>query len=426
MIKSLKGTEDVLPPESELWYYLENIARGIFIKYGYKEIRTPTLEPTPLFVRGVGKDTDIVQKQMYTFLDQGGRNICLRPEETASVVRAYIQHYLYKTQEFIKLFYFGSMYRSERPQAGRLRQFTHIGVEIIGSYSHYADCEIIILLDDLLRVMSVKGYKFKINSLGCQKDKEKFKKQLKDELKHQINRFCQDCQKRYNINILRILDCKNEVCRRLLRSLKVNNDYLCTECSKHFKNVLDVIKKEGINYESNPFLVRGLDYYTKTVFEVISSGLGAQDAIAAGGRYDNLISELGGPKTGACGFALGFERTLSVINQDGLNYTPSIPTLFIVAMNENAYRTAFDLQHNLRKKGISCDMDYANRSLKAQMRYADKINSKFVAIIGEDELKNKEVSLKDMKTGEQKKVKFGQLANLLLPTRNLKLKAYSL
>ena len=220
MIKSLKGTEDILPPKSELWHYLDGVARNVFIKYGYKEIRTPVIEATPLFIRGVGKDTDIVQKQMYTFLDQGGRNICLRPEETASVARAYIHHHLHRTQKLVKLFYFGPMYRSERPQAGRQREFNHIGVEIIGSYSPYTDCETIILLDDLLKIMAIKDYKFRINSLGCQKDKEKFKKQLKDTLKHEINRFCQDCQNRYNTNILRILDCKNESCKKILHSLK--------------------------------------------------------------------------------------------------------------------------------------------------------------------------------------------------------------
>ncbi len=413
MIKSLKGTEDILPPKSEIWHYLEEAARNIFIKYGYKEIRTPIIEATPLFIRGVGKDTDIVQKQMYTFLDQGKRNICLRPEETASVARAYIQHHLYKAQKLVKLFYFGPMYRNERPQAGRQREFNHVGVEVIGSYSPYTDCETIILLDDLLRVMAIKDYKFKINSLGCQKDKESLKKQLKDALKHEINRFCRDCQRRYNTNILRILDCKNELCKKILRSLKIGNSHLCPECRMHYKKVLDIINEENINYEPDPFLVRGLDYYTKTVFEVSCSGLGAQDAIAAGGRYDNLVSDLGGPKTGACGFALGFERALTVISRDALNFTPPVLTLFIVAMNEEAQGEAFNLQHNLRKRGISCDMDYANRSLKAQMRYADRIKSKFVAIIGEDELKNREVTLKNMKTGAQKKVKFEGLVSLL-------------
>jgi len=413
MIKSLKGTEDVLPPESGLWHYLEGIARDIFTKYGYKEIRTPVIESTPLFIRGVGKDTDIVQKQMYSFLDQGGRSICLRPEETASAVRAYIQHHLYKTGGFVKLFYIGPMYRGEKPQAGRQREFTHIGVELIGSYSAYADGESIILLDDLLKAMSVKDYKFKVNTLGCQKDKERFKRQLKELLKFQINRFCRDCQRRYKSNVLRILDCKNETCRRALHSLKLSNDHLCDDCKANFREVLDIISKQDINYELDPFLVRGLDYYTKTVFEVISPGLGAQDAIAAGGRYDELVSELGGPKTGACGFAVGFERLLSVIKRGELKYNPPASTLFIITMNEEARRAAFNLQHQLRRKGISCDMDYQNKSLKAQMRYADKIKAKFAAVIGDDELKNEEVSLKDMKTGEQKKVKFNQLADLL-------------
>jgi len=418
MINSLKGTEDILPPQSGLWRYLETIACNTFAKYGYREIRTPIIEPSSLFIRGVGRETDIVQKQMYTFLDQGKRSICLRPEETASVVRAYIQHHLYKISPLVKLFYFGPMYRSERPQAGRQREFNQIGVEVIGSYSPYVDSEIIILLDDLLKAMAVKDYKFKINSLGCPKDKEAFKKQLKAAIKHQINTFCEDCQRRYNTNILRILDCKNQACKKALRGLEVSNKHLCVVCDAHFKKVLDSIKKENINYEIDPFLVRGLDYYTKTVFEVTAAGLGAQNAIAAGGRYDNLVSELGGPKTGACGFSLGLERVLSIIKENDLKYKPRLTELFIVAIDENSYNVAFNLLHNLREKGISCDMDYQGRSLKAQMRHADKIKARFVAVIGEDELKNQEVSLKDMKSGEQRKVKLDKLCYELIPAEN--------
>ncbi len=413
MIESLKGTEDILPPDSGLWQYLENAIRGVLSKYRYEEIRTPVIEQTSLFIRSVGKETDIVQKQMYTFMDAGNRSIALRPEETASVVRAYIQHNLYKTKEFVKLFYLGTMYRSEKPQSGRQREFTQAGVEVIGSYSPYVDCEIIMLLDDILKAMAVKDYTFKINSLGCDKDKENFKKQLKDSLKKDITKFCPDCQRRYDTNILRVLDCKNPSCKNVLNSLKLTNEHLCSECSIHFNKIMEVLSKENIEYKQDPFLVRGLDYYTKTVFEVTSTALGAQDAIAAGGRYDNLVAELGGPKQGACGFALGLERAIKAIDQDKLNYTPDGITLFIASMNEDAYRMAFKILRDLRKSGIACDMDFQDKSLKAQMRHADKLNAKFVAVIGEDELKTKEVNVKDMKTGSQQKIKFEQLASYL-------------
>ncbi|MFH0732019.1 MAG: histidine--tRNA ligase [Candidatus Omnitrophota bacterium] len=413
MISSLKGTQDILPPESGFWKYIENICRNIYAKYGYEEIRTPIIEPKALFERGVGKDTDIVQKQMYAFTDQGGRDICLRPEQTASVVRAYIEHDLSKTQQFVKLFYFGPMYRSERPQAGRQREFYQTGVEILGTYSPYADCEIIILLEDILKQLFLSDYKLKLNSLGCSKDKEKFKKQLKGILKPQIKKLCQDCQDRYSTNILRILDCKNEVCKNNLRMLNIDNSHLCEECAAHFNKVKGILNAENISFEFDPFLVRGLDYYTKTVFEVIAQGLGAQSAVAAGGRYDNLVSDLGGQETGSCGFAIGFERLISIIDKEKLKYSAPCAVLFIVAMNEASYKEAFALQNKLRKKGISCDMDYQARSLKAQMRYADKKNAKFVAVIGDDELKTQEVNLKNMKTGEQQKVNLNQLADFL-------------
>jgi histidyl-tRNA synthetase len=414
MITSIKGTKDILPPESGLWHCLESKARDIFSKYNYKEIRTPTIEQRALFIRSVGEDSDIVQKQMYAFTDQGGREICLRPEETAPVVRSYIENNLHKTEKFVKLFYIGSMYRSEKPQAGRQRQFQQVGVEVIGSDSVYADCEIIILLDDILRVMPVANYRFRINTLGCQNDKERFKRHLKGALKSQINRFCQDCQKRYNMNILRMLDCKNEACKNIFNSLKITNEHICAKCNADFKKILDIIKNAGITYEQDALLVRGLDYYTGVVFEVTSPELGAQDAIAAGGRYNNLVEELGGPATGACGFAIGFERLLSVIKKGAADYSPEPVSLFIVTINEDTQKAAFDIQRKLREKGISCDMDYQGKSLKAQMRYADKIKTRFVAVIGDDELKTGEVALKNMGTGEQKKIKFSQLSECLL------------
>ena len=409
MIRSLKGTEDILPPDSGLWNFLELKARSVFEKYGYKEIRTPVIEQTELFKRGVGNNTDIVQKQMYTFIDPGGRNICLRPEETAAVVRAYIQHNMPQKEKFVKLFYFGSMYRSERPQAGRKREFTQFGVEALGSYSSYVDAEIIILLDNLLKEMSITDYKFRINSLGCEKDKNTFKSELKKLLKNHVSDLCEDCRRRYDTNILRILDCKRQTCRKIASSVKITNKHLCKECDKSFNDIISVIEKQGIDYDHDVFLVRGLDYYTKTVFEVTSKDLGAQDSIAAGGRYDNLVKNLGGPDTGACGFALGFERVLSLIKKEPLAYVRQGPMLYIVPIDDNANKIAFDILCELRKKGLYCDMDYQQRSVKAQMRYADKINAKYVAVIGDDEIKSKKVNLKNMETGNERGVLISEL-----------------
>ncbi|MBN1404931.1 MAG: histidine--tRNA ligase [Candidatus Omnitrophica bacterium] len=412
MIESIKGTRDILPPESELWRSAEAVARGIFAKSGYGEIRTPIIEDSALFIRGVGKDTDIIQKQMYSFTDQGQRNICLRPEATASVVRAYIEHNLHKTESIVKLFYCGTMYRSEKPQAGRQREFTQIGVEVLGSYSPYSDCEIIVLLDDILKALHVGDYQFKINSLGCEKDKEKFKGYLKQSIKKDVKKMCEDCQRRYASNILRILDCKNEQCRTILESLDIKHDYLCEECAADFNKITDTLKNENINFKKDPFLVRGLDYYTKVVFEVTAKGLGSQDAIAAGGRYNNLVKELGGPQTGACGFAIGVERLMAVAACDKI-YQEKPLDLFLVCMNDKASQEAFYILHKLRLRGISCDMDYSTKSLKAQMRYADKIKAGFVIVIGENELTSRQGMLKNMKTGDQKQITLDKIAESL-------------
>jgi len=402
-IQKLKGTQDILPEEIGRWRDIEDISRRIFSNYAYREIRTPIIEEAGLFVRSVGKDTDIVKKQMYSFKNQGGRDIALRPEETAPVVRAYLENNLDKTQGFVKLFYMGPMFRSERPQAGRFRQFSQVGIEAIGSYSPYLDAEVIILLDELLKGYGLKNYAFKINSLGCEKDKKKIKDILKKELKYSLNSLCKDCQRRYKTNILRILDCKSSACKKIAKAVSLKGA-LCKECSDDFILIQKLLDKAKVRYEITPILVRGLDYYTKTIFEVAAEGLGAQDAIAAGGRYDNLVSDLGGDKTGACGFAIGIERVIEVLSKVPKPTLKEKELIFIVTIGDEAYEEGFKILSELRRSGLSADIDYQQKSLKAQMRYANKIGASYVIVLGEDELKSKKVNIKDMKDSSQRSV----------------------
>ena len=399
-LKALRGTKDLLPKEAGLWTILEEKARAVFNYFGYSEVRTPVIEESALFVRSLGQGTDIVEKQMFTFLDRGERSITLRPEATASVVRAYLENGLENEMGFAKLFYIGPMFRAERPQAGRMRQFHQIGVEAIGSYSPYLDAEVIALLASLLDSFDIRNYEIKINSLGCAKDKEALANGLRQALGSRIKDLCDDCKVRYEKNILRVLDCKNEACRNEIKKIfKGTKEYLCADCLVHFeavKNALDGLK---INYKVEPYLVRGLDYYTKTTFEVVHKKLGAQDAIGAGGRYDNLISDLGGQPKGACGFAIGMERTVMALQE--------IPELggglkiYIATMGEEAYKLGFSLAMALRGQGISAEVDFEGKSLKAQMRTADRLGAKYVAIIGDDEIKNRSITLRNMSTKEQ-------------------------
>ena len=400
-IKRLKGTQDILPAEAGLWQFVERISSKVFSSYGYKEIRTPIIEETRLFTRSVGKETDIVKKQMYSFLDQGNRDISLRPEETASVVRAYIENRLDNTEGFVKLYYMGPMFRSERPQAGRYRQFSQIGVEAIGSCSAYLDAEIIILLDNLLKELGLSGYSFNINSLGCKKDKSNIINILKKELQDSISELCDDCKVRYDTNVLRILDCKRDDCKKVVKPISIKG-VLCQSCEEGFLSLQEILKSNGVEFTVMPTLVRGLDYYTGLVFEVSAGLLGAQDAIAAGGRYDNLVSDLGGPKQGAIGFALGLERVIQLLlNTKTLAVVNEGVSVFVVTMGEQAYQAGFDILYKLRCADISSDIDYQQKSLKAQMRYADKIKAGYVLMLGDDELKSGQAILKNMKDGSQ-------------------------
>lgn len=406
-----RGTKDVTPQEASLYQKLEQKARRIFGTFNYKELRTPIFEDAGLFQRSLGQNTDIVQKQLLKLKTEGDVEYALRPEATASIVRAYIEHNIHKNQGFGKFFYIGPMFRGERPQKGRLREFNHIGAEAIGISNPYLDVEIISLAIKLLDKFGVNGYTLNINNLGCPKDKEKWSKLLRDSLKEKLGDFCSLCQDRFNRNVFRILDCKNEGCRNAIKSLRLKDNFICSECSDYFQKVIKGLDKLKIPYKLSPLLVRGLDYYTGTVFEITHTALGSQDAVGAGGRYDNLVKQLGGPQIGAMGFALGLERLILAISKDEEIITSV--DVFLIAQDEKAYENLFLLLNELREAEISCDIDYEGASLKSQMRSANKNKAKFVIIAGEEELKTKTLSLKDMSSGNQEKIKSDQIINEL-------------
>lgn len=400
--KAIKGTKDILPWESYIWQKFEQISKSVFKLYGYREIRTPIIEETELFVKTVGKDTDIVKKEMFSFMDRGERNISLRPEGTAPVIRAYLENNLDKTDQFQKLYYIGPMFRAERPQAGRSRQFYQIGLEAIGASNPMLDAEVIKVSIEILDRCEIKNYRLKLNNLGCQDDKKKLSIKLKELFQEKGTRelLCDDCKNRLQNNPLRVLDCKNENCKAIIRGSVKNVKFLCPECEEYFKDVLKYLDEMDIAYDIDPYIVRGLDYYTRTVFEITQGDLGAQNAIGAGGRYDNLISDLGGPKLGACGFALGLDRMVLAWSRGPVDTLEEKKKtdLFIATTNDkNAYIKAFSLLNELRANEISCDIDYEGKSLKAQMRMADKLGARFVLIIGDKELAEEKATLRDMK-----------------------------
>jgi len=396
------GMKDILPADAYLWQEIEDKARAAFNLYGYKPLRTPLLEEEGLFNRSLGNETEIVKKQMFV-IRHGEDTYALRPEATAGVVRAYIENNLDKTDSFVKLYYFGPMFRAERPQKGRLRQFHHIGAEALGSNSPYLDSEIISLIKHILDALGISGYELKLNSLGCPEDKQKLSRILQDRLKDETEKLCPDCNERLNRNVFRVLDCKNENCKQVVSRLSLApENYLCPECSEHFSAVKKNLDKLNINYTLSPHLVRGLDYYNRTIFEISHKDLGAQDALGAGGRYDNLIFELGGPKSGAVGFALGIERLLLVA---GCRPAAAGQTkVFVVTLGEEAKKEGFQVLDKLREADIASDMDYENKSLKGQMRKANDLKVKFTILIGDEELKKQSLLLKDMASGAQEEI----------------------
>lgn len=383
MIKAIRGMRDILPPETSRWQWVESVAREVFDLYGYQEIRLPLLERTELFARSIGADTDIVAKEMYTFPDRKGDSLTLRPEATASVLRAVLENRLEKGAGVKKLFTLGPMFRYERPQKGRFRQFYQINCEAYGVEAPELDAEVILLLMHILKRLLPGELRLLVNSLGCPGCQVKFRAALGLFL---INRegLCEDCQRRRTTNPLRVLDCKSANCQAILHNAPVIRDYLCPDCAAHFARVLDLLDRFNLAYELKPRLVRGLDYYTRTAFEVAAVGLGAQDAVAGGGRYNGLAKELGGPDLPAIGFAIGEDRLLEVLPQDfGQDLRPRV---FVAALGEPARERAFAVVQQLRRKDLAAEMDFEGRSLKAQMSMADRLGAAYAVIIGDKEL----------------------------------------
>ncbi len=398
-VKTLKGIQDILPPEILIWQQVEHTSREIFKKYGYHEIRLPVIEASDLFIRSIGETSDIVEKEMYTFKDKGGRSVTLRPECTASVVRAFIQHHLYNEPSPQKYYYLGPMFRYERPQAFRYRQFYQIGIEAFGTEDPKLDAEVISLLARILKSIGLSKLDFEITSIGCTECRPEYKTALKKTLKSKINLFCEDCQRRYTLNPLRILDCKVPACIDLRKDSPAITDFLCDGCKQHFKSLGRHLELLHIPYIINPNIVRGLDYYTRTAFEVTSNSLGSQKAVAAGGRYDRLVNELGGPPTPGIGFAIGMERIIPLI-KDSVTKKES-PDLFFCSLGQKASEKCFILTEHLRSQGLWVETGYDNQSLRSQMRKADRIYSKNVIVLGEDELKNGKAIVKNMQNKEE-------------------------
>ncbi len=399
MINIPKGTKDVLPEESYKWHYVEDCIRQVTRSFGVHEIRTPVFEHTELFLRGVGDTTDIVNKEMYTFNDKGGRSITLKPEGTASVARSFIENGLSNTAMPLKMYYVSPIFRYERPQAGRLREHHQFGVEFYGAKGADTDAEVILLAYTLLTKLGL-SVSLNINSMGCEKCRKNYNDALRTFLKDRAENLCETCKVRMEKNPLRTLDCKNPDCKEALKDAPVITDYLCDDCTNHFTRLQELLDLSGLEYNVNPRIVRGLDYYTKTVFEFITTDLGSQGTVCGGGRYDNLITQLGGGQVAGVGFGMGIERVLMLMENKGVNIPKNDqPTLFIATMGETAYKKAFSIVSKLRSLGVSAEIDHMERGIKAQFKYADKIKAEYVATIGESELETGAVNLKKMSDG---------------------------
>lgn len=396
IIKVLKGMKDILPQEIDLWHKLEKNALDIFTRYGYKEIRTPILESTDLFARGVGDTTDIVNKEMYSF-EKSERSLTLRPENTAGVVRSFIENGMSRLSAPVKLWYKGPMFRYERPQAGRQRQFHQVGIEMFGIKEPTADAEAILLAVDYLKSLGLNDLEVELNSLGCPKCREEYKRKIKEVLKPEFDNLCEDCQNRYEKNPLRLLDCKVESCKAIFEKPEIQavikSDFLCEECKEHYTTLKSYLEKLNVKYTENKLLVRGLDYYNRTVFEIKSNNLGSQNAVCGGGRYDSLVKQLGGEDTPAVGWAMGMERLYSLLEQVESQKLDG----YIVS---NDSTEAFSLAQELRAQGLNIEFDLANKKFTKQLEKASKI-AKYALILGEDEIKSNKVSIKNLSTSEQ-------------------------
>ena len=410
MINVPKGTKDILPQDSYKWQFVESAARETARVFGAQEIRTPTFEHTEVFLRGVGETTDIVNKEMYTFLDKGGRSITLKPEGTAGVARSFVENGLYNSALPAKFYYITSCFRYERPQAGRLREFHQFGVEFLGSKSADIDAETILLAKTFLEKVGIENVTLYINSIGCKTCRKEYERALKSYLNENYDKLCPLCQDRLNKNPLRILDCKNDECKKITDGAPKILDYICGDCSAHLETVKKLLTLAGVEYKINPNIVRGLDYYTRTVFEFVSENIGAQGTVCGGGRYDGLISDLGGNDTPGIGFAVGIERILMLLENTGKTIENNNKVkVYLAPMGEKESEKAFELATLLRASGISTDFDHVGRGIKAQFKYADKIGAKFVAVIGSNELEKGAVKVKNMLDGSETEVEFTNL-----------------
>jgi len=400
-MQTIRGFRDILPEQIALWQEVERHAVELFSAFGYQEIRIPILEKTQLFARSIGEATDIVEKEMYTFPDRKGDKLTLRPEATASIVRSYVQHKMYATDPVRKFFLFGPMFRRERPQKGRYRQFYQIDAEVFGVESAFIDSELIFLLNELFKRLGLTGLSAHINSLGCPKCRPDFQKTLLDLLESKKAQLCDNCISRMNKNPLRTLDCKNESCRQALEDAPSTIDHLCDDCTDHFDTVKRTLSQLGVDYIVDKTLVRGLDYYTRTAWEIQTTSLGAQSAVAGGGRYDNLVKELGGPPTPAIGFAIGFDRLVEVMEQLREKQEENCLDLFIVCLGKAAMEKGYHWSCELNQADIRTDIDFRGKSMKALMKRANKLNAGYVLIAGDNELDQDAVILRNMETKEQ-------------------------
>lgn len=412
-LRAVRGVKDILPGEVELWEKVESEARGVLKTFGFSEIRVPIFEHTSLFARSIGETTDIVEKEMYTFKDKGGESITLRPEATASVVRAYVEHKLFHPPGVLKVFTFGPMFRYERPQAGRFRQFHQINVEAFGSANPAVDAEVLVLVDTFLRNLKLEGLRLDLNSLGDARCRPKYKDALRGFLERRKDALCDDCRRRVERNPMRVLDCKAAGCQELKEVAPTMSEHLCRECVEHFEEVQGMLGRVGVDFNLNPHLVRGLDYYTRTTFEVLSPSLGAQNAVCGGGRYDGLVEELGGPPTPAIGFAVGMERLVSLLDRKALGVDEGRPHLFLAILGKEAESAAFDLMHALRRASLRIERDYQGRSLKAQMKVADRSGAPYTLILGQEELSRGVALLRNMAASEQEELPLEGLADAL-------------
>lgn len=411
-ITAIRGFKDILPEETGKWQLIERHAREVFAAFGFREIRVPVLEKTDLFRRGIGETTDIVEKEMYTFLDRGNESLTLRPEATASVIRAYLEHSLHAADPVARLYTIGPMFRRERPQKGRFRQFHQIDVELLGLDDPRADAEVMLMLMHFLKAVGLPATTLELNTLGCFDCRPAFRDAVTQFLKGRENQLCEDCRRRIHANPLRVFDCKNEDCGKVTQDAPRLITYVCRACQDHFQQLQSTLNLFALSYTLNPRMVRGLDYYTRTAFEVTTGSLGAQNAIAGGGRYDRLVRDLGGPDIPGIGFAVGFERLVALLPADSASFHQT-PDLFIAALGTDAQTYAHALCNRLRLKGIHTEMDYLGKSLKSQMKRADKLRCRHVLIVGERELSAGRLEFRNMQTGAQETIDVSGIESII-------------